>query len=1727
MDDDSIEVDPVAGAVLSAIHQFRVGGAEFASNIPLAENADPVMDTERQYSSQGEALWFGLGRRIQFPAWNQNDEEGKTLRYRPFDLTDVAALGFRFVLMNPKTSPGVLEQIAFAASADDPIFGSAPNHPQRSGNGGSDAETWTTYAPRDEAEKSDPQRVLDRWFEDNFDFDSDQNYEITESDYVRPDGTRRSVRPLLTAHSPTSNLVGKRMFDRDWHLRPFANNNFPNFKSVLNDGRNTLNAPINPAMLSYRIEGEWDPSRQYLAGMVVYDGDQAWVARRDVRGGDSPTERWENLLEARSTSSRVAAQAATPWEPQHFQEYPGKVNPNTATFQELWRTYSEVIYANSEHFQTADGRTVDSLPRMLRSPLRAPPLWPTLPGGVLVKPEDPRGSLTPKDNVVNDSMLKDPHSRLFPRRNLVEYNTQIDIKDDLGQSIFGPVTVAEHNINPLYPEVPHGKDPPIEGDNDYEERVLGTELDDLSRYPLDVNDQVYPRPDPIMWRQAGGRVPFYFQYAATVLRDEPDFRDKRVHPILVNPNFWPTIPKWDRSNTSTLFTDWFEPRLGDARYQDSSLPYEFADTPQLASDMQTPTSGNSIYGRNWDALFSMKYTNDHWGPDDRLWDPLFNWDAVHPNPATVPNQFKNRNHLSPGQMLQLRAAIMAVNTIDMRDSDSDVTARTVLLFSDPIYRLTNSSTISGDPARAGSSSTGGSPSAPVAWSKHPVPTWEATVYGNEAQLFITEVLVHRTSDEANPYVAVELYNPYNQPVNIKGYMLARAARRHAEGQSALSTFTTYRRNGRDNSSASINEPDGWDDDGIVKRGLAFERRVGNSSTIRSHRLTPMGSLELVELALIGDRYAGTANNAFGSTLVQPGQYIVLESKRANRPSQLENHFQEAGHRVVVVEIEELEDVLGVPANAKSSNMRYNTPGGRYRWQSTESELPGELFILRTRRADGSPIEPDEIPEDEKLRGNWEATVTGNLTNIWNPYGMVPVDQFDFTGITRADTSPDNRYRYLRYARGSDGGTNPLPRNEEAVGSLAASYGYPWAQNRIPSTGWNMVYPGPYRQEVDGLGFFRYDGIIWGRYVQSGKELKFDDDTYTDYELVYRSQLDTLPRDYLEDIRTTDNQSPKLQSYVRRGDTFIEVPLVGNLGFPDGNNEFTVPDFGMTRKPWMPITWAAPYTERPVGDYFRPSQLLSFPIQVTSADWGGNRLVDTGVAASLRQPSRFPYGGFARVGDILKVPYIGAYRLRALDPDGSGAYVAAEEINASDRTDNLSEPSLASEAASSGVGQSQTLRYNELYSITMDAHYAEDPAITNDRENIGRIDDPILQTRLFRAFTVLGSASEYTINTRSEEYRAVQDDGEHSDLSDRFPGRVPKRSPNKIFNQPDVVEGQININTAPWYVLAKLPLVVNPQTGAVDQKRTVMMAKSIAKLTGNYVDPDWEPSDPNASGSLTEPPLGPKTTSPFKSLPDLYETDLNAPSRGAGIRKGVSPASNEDYPYMPPAFATGYGTLPPVPPILDYAPFEEPTSNYEKMRWRHVPKGPRWPHPLASESDWFNELLYPSDPGVTLGDSSPTLPVFKAWDDELRAIANASAASQSDRDRFYLRLLYKNAPRVEHRLDPDTTLMDRGPRWHALQFDTQAEQDAHEKQIREINFSGSREFERWYANLTRISNLVSFSSDTYTVYIVVEGWRDVGTSRAERVLQQRKAYIMDRSGITPTNLKPKIIPIPTE
>jgi hypothetical protein len=61
-----------------------------------------------------------------------------------------------------------------------------------------------------------------------------------------------------------------------------------------------------------------------------------------------------------------------------------------------------------------------------------------------------------------------------------------------------------------------------------------------------------------------------------------------------------------------------------------------------------------------------------------------------------------------------------------------------------------------------------------------------------------------------------------------------------------------------------------------------------------------------------------------------------------------------------------------------------------------------------------------------------------------------------------------------------------------------------------------------------------------------------------------------------------------------------------------------------------------------------------------------------------------------------------------------------------------------------------------------------------------------------------------------------------------------------------------------------------------------------------------------------------------------------------------------------------------------------------------------------------------------------------------------------------------------------------------------------------------DFEEQFLLLNKISNLITTRSDSFTVYVLVQGWKAAGTKAPQLVVQRRVAFIQDRSPVTGVN-----------
>ncbi|MCC7349908.1 MAG: helix-hairpin-helix domain-containing protein [Phycisphaerales bacterium] len=262
-----------------------------------------------------------------------------------------------------------------------------------------------------------------------------------------------------------------------------------------------------------------------------------------------------------------------------------------------------------------------------------------------------------------------------------------------------------------------------------------------------------------------------------------------------------------------------------------------------------------------------------------------------------------------------------------------------------------------------------------------------------------------------------------------------------------------------------------------------------------------------------------------------------------------------------------------------------------------------------------------------------------------------------------------------------------------------------------------------------------------------------------------------------------------------------------------------------------------------------------PIQLSNADWAGwNKL---GGASN-----KFPFGAFARNGDILQVPFIGAYRIQV--------------VGATANT------------------------FTTLNAITMDTLQADDGVAIDDLEEpIGRFCSISSVDHVgYNSYDWAGDIFDYlTVQSPNNDFLPDVDQGNYNGLPFNNPMPDPvgnvsnsvKNGTTPGVNEDAVpIHGQININTASWKVLSALPLVVNPSTGQVDD------ANATTTVPGSWT---YRTLNAYAAREIVKYRLA---NGPFKSLFDLNKV---------GTISG-------------PSFQNGFGTISTDPDdnLGDLSPF---------------------------------------------------------------------------------------------------------------------------------------------------------------------------------------------------------------
>jgi len=852
--------------------------------------------------------------------------------------------------------------------------------------------------------------------------------------------------------------------------------------------------------------------------------------------------------------------------------------------------------------------------------------------------------------------------------------------------------------------------------------------------------------------------------------------------------------------------------------------------------------------------------------------------------------------LPPASELLLRSLIAAVNTQDIRDSDDDVSSSTV--FGLPV--------ISG-----GAYMNGGA---------------KVTVYGTERQPFITEIYVNNdtTQQPANfqgaagppipnnvsatmanpvPYVAVELYNPYDVAISLSGYTLAALNR----------TTTTF-------------------------PAMAL-RQIGTPLTLQNATIPARGFLVLESVDVAHNK--GTYYRPWWT---YPGTTVSNDPIKVAIDQSNSNYCFVSG----------LDTILTDPNTGNAD----------------------ELYLLKPRNSDGSLS--FSFPVGSFQKGIFYDE-TANLAD------MVPVDSFDFFGMGK---SPDGKtFQAWHYVRGNTiygdaNGATPVTTPPGPRPSWKFVFAGHWEPGQLPSvvTG-TTVAPPPPPPVPPGTTTVREEGVVTGPTWTNG---------------------------------TIDQWILTPPGYVPGG------PATQSPDGPTAPISMGSADFASSYYNYYP---GIPLNNTGYGNTNTPEPT-----------WHGlNKNLTSNAFNS------YPFGGFARNGDLLQVPFVGGYTITY-----NGAVVemnpVTKDVGFADDNNlnyilNVSKNATAPNPAASviaGINHSgrittdgtiiqfedneeQVGRFVPLSSVDGDPAnflpvystglpplaYSPPGAPRGLAYSFRGTDGVTPDTHLFDTYGWASGVFDYfsTLQSPNDDY-LPHTKPEYYDSYTPFPATPPAvagyTSPDP-FNRPVYVanspagtstpngaseaaapiEGLININTAPWKVLAQVPFFpVSPRvntpglaTNSTILTANIEIAQAIVRYRNEY--------------------------GPFHSIFDLNR--VVEPYLGAAYTATTSPL-----------FQNVNG-LPPD------------TNDYQSYQ----------------------------------GVLTPNLPGF----------VNDGGNNNGSVDPYHL---------------PDGLFTD---------------------------------FNQREAQVMRLSNLITTRSDSFTVYLQVQGWRGAGTPGAQLVVQRRAAFIMDRSGST--------------
>jgi len=694
--------------------------------------------------------------------------------------------------------------------------------------------------------------------------------------------------------------------------------------------------------------------------------------------------------------------------------------------------------------------------------------------------------------------------------------------------------------------------------------------------------------------------------------------------------------------------------------------------------------------------------------------------------------------------------------------------------------------------------------------------------------------------------------------------------------------------------------------------------------------------------------------------------------------------------------------------------------------------------------------------------------------------MVPVDSFDFTGLQLpGDALGNPPPRPEPLGRATQVPDPATPGNMIPNPNLGVATAWHYSRQTVDVNGglpdWKFVYPGRYNANP---GYVSAGALVGG--VLAG---------------------DPRPRQqgvqYIGWTNSPASVNPWENPLTQPVPAIPSAPPVtgiSNSWFTLGCDPGGVPTSNDNIRASYPTAFKVPLA---YANYSRET------VAGLTFDMGRNTVGESPLSISNNPPNRYPFGGFARDGDILETPFIGAYTIRYLN-------IAGFPIS----------PFT--------IGEMNSVTTDSVFAEDTDIH--DDPVSNNPLTGMGGDDDAIAnggnngtaereQLGRFCPVRVLvpGSALDTPdYNNYPNPYFtagygtpsiAVNDfgfDPSYQPVNGAIPTRGCDWEPYWRYHWAADLFDYLSVHTPSDDYLPNYPMQKEWQPAvagfALNQQQTYYVGDlvSVYNLNAYGVNlPAHEIYVCNVNGQSMGPlPDAGHFIRAFQSPPVKNTSDADAAFRGGTYLQqhtednapvdGLININTADWKVL--------STLPLIVNPTSGLPDDNPAAY--GLTYRQLNQE------MAKAIEYYRDVDGNEDPAI-VQPHGPFRSIF-----ELNRVVD----------------LRPGHPTVMAMPYPPGTLPGFQNAYGTLPLPNTAAPEANDSLgdfgpadigavIKPDGVRG--DYKERFLQLTRISNLITTRSDSFTCYILVQGWRNAETPQAQLVVQRRVGYIMDRSRITPT------------